>query len=230
MADNSLESLVQNLREWEKENSKEYWPNLVVVLGEGVLYHFGESISNSMLFDNDGLQKAVGSSYLAYQNDTLFHFYSTLLDLCNGMFLGPLNLQRYFDPTELVGSYVVKNHDGFQRQGEDGTYRLTQAFIDKVVKHCKEQGKVSRKELLLKQVGQIPQGSDNAFLNFEMYHYDPDNLPGMHEVENLIDFSNGGAVATEKMLMPAHWIEVDGEVYNFSMSYIEPDCYEKVDT
>ena len=42
LSNNSLESLLENLREWERENSKEYWPNLVVVLGEGILYHYGE--------------------------------------------------------------------------------------------------------------------------------------------------------------------------------------------
>lgn len=57
---------------------------------------------------------------------------------------------------------------------------------------------------------------------------DPDGLPGIHEVENLVDFINGDAVPTQKMLQPNHWIEVDGETYYFSWCYVENDSTEEI--
>jgi len=228
LSNNSLESLLENLREWERENSKEYWPNLVVVLGEGILYHHGEGMRNSSLFSNEEMQKAIRPSFLAYRKDTLFHFYSTLIDLCSGTSLGPVNLKRYFDPAEQIGGYVVKNHDRITRQGDNSLYRLSLGFIDMVVKHCKAEGKIKHRELFVKQMGAIPQGIDDDYLDYGVYHYDPDGLPGMHEVENPIDFSGGGAVATQKMLQPSHWIEVDGETYYFPWCYVEDDSIEEI--
>lgn len=228
LSSNSLESLLDNLREWEKENSKEFWPNLVVILGEGILYHYGDGMKNSSLFSNNEIAKAFGSSYLEYRKDTLFHFYSILIDLCSGTSLGPVNLKRYFDPAEQIGKYVVKNHDRIMRQGEDSLYRFSLDFIDKVVQFCKTHGKIKHRELFIRQMGCIPQGMDEDYLDYGVYHYDPDGLPGMHEVENPIDFSSGGAVATQKMLQPSHWIEVDGETYYFSWCYAENDSIEEI--
>ncbi len=228
LSNNSLESLLDNLREWEKENSKEHWPNLVVVLGEGVLYHYGDGMKNSSLFSNEEISKATGPSYLAYKKDTLFHFYSTLIDLCSGTSLGPVNLKRYFDPAEQLGNYVVRNHDGIMQDGSDSLHRLTLDFVDKVVQHCKKQGKTTHRELFIKQMGALPLGMEDDYLNYEVYHYDPDGLPGMHEIESPIDFSGGRAVATKKMLSPSHWIEVDSDVYYFSWCYVESDSIEPI--
>jgi len=228
LSGNSLESLLDNLREWEKENSKEFWPNLVVVLGEGILHHYGNGMKNSSIFSNSEIAKAVGPSYDAYRKDTLFHFYSTLIDLCSETYLGPVNLNRYFDPAEQIGKYVVKNHDRITRQGEDSLYRFSLGFIDKIVQYCKIQGKIKHRELFIKQMGAIPQGIDEDYLDYGVYHYDPEGLPGMHEVENPIDFSGGGAVATQKMLQPSHWIEVDSETYYFSWCYVENDSIVEI--
>lgn len=228
LSSNSLESLLDNLREWERENSNEFWPNLVVVLGEGIIHHHGDGMKNSSLFSNSEISKAVGATYLAYQKDTLFHFYSVLIDLCSGTSLGPVNLERYFDPAEQIGKYVVKNHDRIVKAGEGSRYRFCLDFIDRIVQYCKAQGKIKHRELFIKQFGGIPQGMDEDYLDYGVYHYDPEELPGMHEVENPIDFSNGGAVATQRMLQPSHWIEVDGEVYYFSQCYVENDSIEEI--
>jgi len=229
LSKNSLESLSKNLREWEKENSKEYWPNLVVVLNEGILYHHGEGMKNLFLFTNEELDKSIGISYLTYKKDTLFNFYSTLIDLCSGISLGTVNLKRYFDPAEQMGKYVVKNHNQISKHGEERLCRLSLEFIDKMVIHCKTEGKIKHRDLFVKQMGDIPPGMDNDYLDDEVYHYNPDGLPGIHEVKNPIDFSDGRAVTTQRMLQPSHWIEVDGEIYYFSWCYVENGSLEPID-
>lgn len=90
------------------------------------------------------------------------------------------------------------------------------------------QGKITHRELFIKQIGSIPLGIDDDYLDYGIYHYDPDGLPGMHEVANPIDFSGGKAIATQKMLQPSHWIEVDGETYYFSWCYVESDSIEPI--
>lgn len=228
LSNNSLDSLLDNLREWEKENNKEYWPNLVVVLEEGILYHYGDGMKNSNLFSNEEINKSIGTSFLAYDKDTLFYFYSILIDLCIGTSLGPVNLKRYFDPAEQISRYVVKNHDKIIREGKNSIYRLSLEFIDKVVKHCKVKGKIKHRELFIKQMGMIPQGMEEDYLDYEVYHYDPDELPGIHEVKTPFDFIDGRVVASQKMLQPSYWIEVDGETYYFSWCYVEDDSIEEI--
>lgn len=228
LAGNSLESLVKNLREWEQQNDKSLWPNLIVVLGEGIVYHCGEGMRNTSLFSNEDLLKASSASYLAYRKDTLFHFYSTLIDLCSNTSLGPVNLKRYFDPAEQIGEYVVRNHDRVIRQGDESLFRFNHGFIDRIVKHCSLKGKIKHRELFEKQMGTIPQGMDDNYLDYEVFHYDPEGLPGMHEVENPFEFNNGQPVATQRMLQPSHWLEIDGSTYYFSWSYVEEDDIEPI--
>ena len=44
LGENSLYSLVENLVEWERENPKEHWPNVIALLGEGIIYHYGDGL------------------------------------------------------------------------------------------------------------------------------------------------------------------------------------------
>ncbi|WP_192456275.1 DUF6602 domain-containing protein [Musicola keenii] len=228
LAGNSLESLVKNLKEWEQQNDKSLWPNLIVVLGEGIIHHYGEGIRNTSLFSNEDLLKAISASYLAYRKDTLFHFYSTLIDLCSNISLGSVNLKRYFNPAEQIGEYVVRNHDRVIRQGSENLFRFNHGFIDRVVKHCSSEGKIKHRELFEKQMGTIPQGMDDNYLDYEVFHYDPERLPGMHEVENPFELNNGQPVATQRMLQPSHCLEVDGSTYYFSWFYVEEDDIEPI--
>src|SRR5579862_9077984 len=42
LAGNSLDSLIENLREWERSAPPDVWPNYVCVLEEGIIYHHGK--------------------------------------------------------------------------------------------------------------------------------------------------------------------------------------------
>lgn len=228
LAANSLGSLTKNLNEWEESNSKEHWPNLIIVLEEGLLYHYGDGMRNQWLTSNNHLKQASGASYLAYGKDTLFHFYSTLIDLCNDTKLGPVNLHRYYDPVERMGNYLVKNHDGFRIGDEEQIYRIKYDTIKKIVDTCQQSSMITYKELLLKQFGQLPVPLDEDELITKVYHYDPENLPGMHEVSNPIEKKEGRAYATERMLVPYHSIEVDHVIYVFAQCYLEDSDLEPI--
>ena len=228
LSDNSLGSLLKNLNEWEAKNEKKHWPNLVVILGEGILYHFGEGFKNMSLFTNNEITKALGASYLAYANDTLFHFYSILIDLCSSTSIGPVNLQHYFNPAEQMGNYVIRNHDQFQRFSDPHVYRLKHEFIEHLVQTCHQIGPIKLKDLYLKQFGQIPADMDDEYLNQEVFHYDPNCLPGIHQVENSLDISDQGAFVTTEMLLPTCSLEINREIYIFPLSYINENDLEVV--
>ncbi len=227
LSDNSLESLLKNLKEWESENEDKFWPDLVVILNEGIIFHLGQEMQK-YIFSSQEMANAISPLYLSYRKDTLFYFYSKLIDLCGRTSLCPVNLERYFDPAEQIGNYVVRNHYPIIQSNEDILYRLSLEFIDKVVQYSKKQGKIKCRDLFIKQMGNIPPGMDEDYLDDEIYHYDPEGLPGIHEIGDPFHISNGRAVATQRMLQPSDFIEVDGERYYFPLCYREEDCIEPI--
>ena len=230
LSNNSLDSLRANLKEWEDNNSPEHWPNMIAVLGHGIIHHWGSGMKHRIA--NKDIQLGCSPIALEYKEDTLFQFYITLLDLCTGTHLGPPELRRYYDPAEQIGSYIVRNHDRFQKVGSTTdrcVYRLNLQFIEKVVSWCKNHGKISQKDLTLKQIGQVVAGMDESSSRYEVYHYDPDNLPGLHEVSNAISVTSAGAHINRRLLVPAQWVEIDNEVFYFSSAYVTDGDLEKIE-
>ena len=89
LAGNSLDSLLDNLREWERDTPKEYWPNVVAVLDEGLIQHYGSGLR--IAYINSDLREAAFPSAIHYRADSLFKFYSILIDLCSSTDLGPVD-------------------------------------------------------------------------------------------------------------------------------------------
>ncbi|MGB3532771.1 MAG: DUF6602 domain-containing protein [Microcoleaceae cyanobacterium] len=228
LANNSLNSLTENLREWESKHDKSLYPNIVVVLEEGIIYHYNK---NQRIFYNESILNATSVFSLEHKTDTLYHFYSILIDLCSNMSLGPVTLDRYFKPSDQMGKYLVRNHyrvSNLCQKDDEPVYRLNLRFIDKIVQFCKRTGKIKMGDLFIKQSGSIPLGTNEDYLNDEVYLYDPDNLPGIHEVANFFESNEKGVFATQKMQMPFSYIEIDGEIYFIPEAYIEPGDIELI--
>jgi len=218
LGDNSMGSLENNLKVYQKRKSKLYWPNFVVVLNEGVIFQKnrdGKNILNAENFDNSLF--LVG---IHFKRDSLFEFYSALMHMISSTHLGNINIRRYKNLPKRVGKYFVSHHDRIVRSKDKKVCALNEKFIDRVVKHCKKVGKKSYKEILLSELGQIPRGFSREDLAAKCYHYDPENLPGMHEVQKPFKKDeNGRPVATCRMKIPSTFVIINEEVY-----YI-PQCY-----
>jgi hypothetical protein len=225
LGSNSIASLEENLCEWEKENHSRYWPNAIVVLDEGIIYHIGSFLKRC--YSNEDMSKAKSTISIHYKKDTLFHFYSIILDLCSKTKLGPVEIDRYFDPAEQIGSYVVRNHNRVVREGEKNVYKFTQDFIVKVVSCCRKEGKITHKEFFDKTLGVIPDGYDEQYLLGEVYLYNPDNLQGITTSKNLKDLV-GKQSGPTLLLVPFHHIYVDEEVYYFPWAYVTQDDLELI--
>lgn len=226
LGDNSLDSLVDNLRDWEKDVPKEHWPNVIAVLDEGLIYHYAEGLK--VVYGNEALANAQLASCIHFRKDTLFKFYSAVIDLCANTNLGPVELSRYFDPAEQLGQFVVSNHDRITKQGEKAVYRLNERFIKIIVDACKQSGPMTHKELMIRRIGQVPEGMEPSQLEFEVYLYNPENLKGIHEVENAVKMIDGRAIAAEGVMEPCHYIIVDNETYYIPWFYVKDDDLEKI--
>ncbi len=223
---NSLDSLVKNLKEWEQSNPKKYWPNVIAVLNVGLIFHRGGGFES--LFSNGDIENAKSSAYINYGQDTLFKFYAALLDLCAGTKLGDIKLERYFDPAEQIGPYVVSNHNRILIEDKDYVFRLTESFISEVVNFCKAQGKITQKEFFIRSAGNIPQGMSDEYLDTKVFLYNPDNLKGIHEVATPFKRTGTTVTATEPLIHPSTYIVVDNEAYYIPMYYILEDTIEEI--
>jgi len=233
LSNNSLDSLIKNLKEWESSNPPEYWPNLIVILNEGIIYHIDNKLKNC--YSNDSITCESSPITIYHRGDSLFYFYSVLLDLINNIYLVPPSLNIYFNLPQKMGEYNVKNHDRFCKFGkdkkvkEDKIFRLTYTFIDKVVKWCIKSGKLTNRELYIKQFGQLPHGCTEKELGYSVYLYNPDNLSGPKNInESFKRDEEGNMIATEKLLAPSTYIEVNGEVFYIPQIYIEKNDLEEI--
>lgn len=217
LSNNSLDSLEENLNEWESTIPPSQWPNAIVVLDEGIIYHTKRA---KACFENDNIDKNASTISLHYRADTLFHFYSILLQISSAMELGPIRFEKYFEQAERLGPYIISNHNRFLNTRDDTVRRLSEAFVDKLVKHCRSEGKISQRELLLRQFGQIPVGMDESELDMLLYLYNPDGLKGTHEVEKAFEMIDGRPYSTQGVMVPCHYIVVDNDVIYFPTAYI----------
>ncbi|WP_122575221.1 DUF6602 domain-containing protein [Pseudomonas viridiflava] len=222
LSTNSLESLTENLKEWELQSPKKFWPNLIVVLGEGVIHHYGEGALNCIT--NQELEVAFAPLALHYKEDAFFHFYSALLSLCSGVELPLLDLHKYFSPSQRIGENVVSSHDGFTKDGSDQKYRFTSSFIEKVITFCSQSGPIRQSDLLEKQFGTVPLGLTEHQLASEIYLYNPENLPN-GSLEEVMSAAKGEQ--TEGTLLSLHCILINGVSYAIAMCSLRPEDFEE---
>ena len=221
---NSLRSLAENVGDWEANVSPEFWPNLVVVLHEGVILHSGEQ--GHLLLQGADLRRGHRPIGLEYREDSLFHAYAAILDMVSATHLGPTDIRRYYDLPKLVGPYSVRNHDRFVRTSPRVNLRLKQAFIERVVAWCKDRPLLSEAEICIRATGQLPVGASQDDHVQRIHFYDPEELPGIHQVAKPFAVGADGTprVRTQS---PNWWLEIDGETYWFAQAYMSADDFEE---
>ncbi len=232
LSSNSLKSLVANLRDWESKLSPALWPNLISILSEGIIYHTNNE--HDKCIHGHEITNYTSPIYVAYQNDTLFHFYSSLLDLCSGIRFSSVKILKYLDLPQKMGRYFVSHNTRFLRL-EDGSfdtkavYRLNIHFIEKIVTWCKKAGPITEREMLLRVFGQIPIGTKKESLEEVLYFYNPDDLIGMQgqDFSNIFLKDNKGRIKTKiPLCVPLNLIIVNNEVYYFPQAYVTDNDIE----
>lgn len=227
LGDNSLDSLRKNLQEWEKTASPSCWPNYICVLGEGIIQHNGKGFETHL--DSDKIVDGSWPIWLEFKEESLFQFYMALHDMCARMNLGPVELNYYYNPLERVGKYIVRGPVDLDMKnfisGEILKVRLTEAMLDRIVSWCQEKGPMTLRDALLKRTGMIPTGKDPKILNYEIFLYNPHNLPGLHELgpDGLKPSENGPHKPTIASMLE---LNIDGRNYQISLYGFEESDFE----
>jgi len=121
---NSLDSLAENLRDWEKEREIVDWPELIVVNGEGVIYHSNDHFSFCRP------QKGSEVVYRELNKETFFSFYSIFINLLQEYKYQDFSILDYYYMPILIGDMLVYNHDNIVQDGK--VFSLNEQFLIKV--------------------------------------------------------------------------------------------------
>jgi hypothetical protein len=230
LADNSLESLLENLREWESNNPPSVWPNYVCILETGIIEHQAKVFDKCI--GSDQITEISWPLSVSYGEDSLFQFYMALHDVCARMPLGSVELHHYYDPPLRIGRFVVAGRgvEGTSARPESAGKRmqLTEATVERIVNWCASRGKMRYDETLKLRLGLIPQGMENTpRMAWQVYFYNPGNLPGLQELQ--VKAAEGGGVeALSPNLALSMELMIDNEIYVIAPLQ-GPDDYEQVD-
>jgi hypothetical protein len=223
LKDNSLNSLKRNLRDYQQ--IKPVWcrPNLVVVLEEGIIFQGYQGYKSQPILKVEDFEAKNIPIGISYKKDTLFEFYTALFSILSAMRLGNLDIGNYRDLPSQVGEFIVRNHI-FITKGNK-IYTLSESFINKVYEYCQKKGKKTLEEILLLSKPAIEYAFwDKEQLLSKNYYYDPENLPGTHQVKEPYRFNEQGRpVLHPRMNIPCHYVEIDGEVYYYPEAYVLDD-------
>lgn len=224
---NSLASLTANLREWEQSHPPELWPNYICVLGIGTISHQGKDAFQKCL-DSESITTASWPMSLEYQEDSLWNFYSALHDLCARMKLGPVELLTYYEPLQRIGQFVINGRFEFLRQSDNAKVRPNEAVIARVVDWCASRGTIRYEDYLLKRLGSLPVGLNNRqMLDRPVYLYNPDNLPGFHQLgDTPFHVDEGGVTPSQPSLLSIIEVVIDSHFYAICMDSLGAEDFE----
>lgn len=230
LAGNSLDSLLENLKEWEAHNPPTVWPNYICVLETGVIEHIARVFERCI--GSDQITTISWPCSTPYGENSLFQFYMAVHDVCARMHLGIVELHHYYEPPLRIGRFVVagRGMEGTSALSESAGQRmqLKEATIERIVNWCAVRGKVPYAEVTKLRFGQIPLAmEDMPLMKSDVYFYNPDNLPGLQQL--MIRAVDGGGVgAIEPNLAFAIELLIDNEVYVIAPLQ-GPDDYEQID-
>jgi hypothetical protein len=229
LAGNSLESLLENLKEWEARNPPAHWPNYICVLEAGVISHSGKVFEQCM--SSEQITANAWPHAVKFGEDSLFQFYMTVHDVSARMHLGTVELHHYYDPPLRIGRFVVAG------RGIEGTsllpeiagkrIQIKEQTIERIVKWCANRGHVPYRDTLIARFGHVPVGMDGTpRMSWKVYFYNPNELPGLQELE-LQDVSGGGVAPVSPNLVTSMELAIDDQLY--VIAPLENDDYEQID-
>jgi hypothetical protein len=103
----------------------------------------------------------------------------------------------------------------FMKDGATVNVRLTESAIDNVVAWCAAHGRLRYRDVLIRRFGSLPVGMEKApNMDLEVYLYNPDDLPGLHELgPNPFITTERGVTTSAPSLANALELQIDGNLY-----------------
>jgi len=226
LAENSIESLENNLKEWENVNDPSVWPNMVVILNEGIIIHRDRHLND--VLNSEDIGKDVFTSCFGLKEDSLFKFYIYLINMCSSMQLGGFNLEEYFDLPERYGEYYIKGNDKFRNAKTGNRNRIKIDFLKEVFAYCDDSKKSNWVDVFKIMTGGFINGLDESmYSKATAYLYNPENYPGWHEVENPYKLVDGQPVIEKNMCFPFIQLNINDKLIFLPYSYLDDDKWEE---
>lgn len=224
---NSLQSLTSNLIDWEKENDSKLWPNLIVVLNEGIIIHRNFNLEDQV-YNND-ISSESQPWAVEIKDSSLFKFYLVLMDLCNEMQLGGFRLEDYFDLPENFGDLYVKGNDKF-RSKNGKRIRVKIDFLREVNEYCDDTKKSNYVDVFKKMTGSFIDGMDEElYSNFPSFLYNPNNYPGMHEITPSYKMVDGRPQFIDNLCFPFCEFDINDKHIFIPFTYLKDDKWEEIE-
>ncbi|MGF6443624.1 DUF6602 domain-containing protein [Paraburkholderia youngii] len=226
---NSLNSLQENLQEWEANNPPSVWPNYICVLGEGCIHH---QAGFETCVDSGKITEKSFPIGLRYESDSLFKFYCAVHDMCSRMKLGPVELERYFDPGVKIGRFSVFGRITEAELTIEGKppvrARLKESTLEKIVAWCANTQKITQSDLLKKRFGALPAGltEGSPSMGAPLYLYNPDNFPGVDELRAKPRTNEEAPIDPLSTLLNVFDIVIDGEQYVLAAASLPPSEWD----
>jgi hypothetical protein len=159
LGSNSIDSIEKNVAEWEKENDSKYWPNLIVVLNEALIFH--RNIPDlKIVVSNEDIVKDVILGGNRHKEDVFFKFYIYLIELCSSMQLGGFHIMEYFNLPDKMEDLYVKGNDKWVDIKTGEKSRLRYDFLKKVYDYCDDTRKSNYVDVFKKATGSFMYGLD----------------------------------------------------------------------
>ncbi|MBN3791860.1 DUF6602 domain-containing protein [Burkholderia sp. Ac-20353] len=232
LSGNSLDSLCQNLEDWESKNPPTSWPNYICVLGEGCISH-QSGFDNCI--DSETITAASIPIALKHESDSLFKFYCAVHDMCSRMNLGPVELGRYFDPGVKIGRFSVFGRAIEAQLTIDGnasvSARLKESTLEKIVAWCAKTEKIRHSDLLKKRFGALPAGvsENSAAMATLIYLYNPDNFPGIDDLRANPPTNMEDTPEPHETLLQMFELVIDGNCYALPIGSLPPSEWDIIE-
>ncbi len=223
---NSLDSLVENLREWCSKNPASVWPNMICILNQGLIL-FKEGLKDT-LHSNEITNECTPFG-LHFKQDSLFEFTSRLISLCSARTVEVFDISQYSDIGQIVDGLRVKGIRRWKSKDDPSKqFCLKPDFIKKVYAECKVQ--ISNKELMIKRFGNIP-GLELLEHDAKklIYLYNPENYEGLGDISSTSFPSPEdlmAAIQSDKNISNGFFMYINENSYFVPYAYITDDDLE----
>ncbi|CBW25698.1 hypothetical protein BMS_0799 [Halobacteriovorax marinus SJ] len=193
-ASRELKVIADQLKTLDGElDSIKYRPDFIITLDEGIV---GPNQRLRSEFNEFNIPNKPEDLYYTRKTKrhTLLRFYMQLLDELNFLKLAPFDLDKYLKMPELIGPYKVSGHDRFMKRNKDGKNsppkKINYNGIKKIVKYCENIKPKTQTQIFKDWLGAIPMGTHESDYDYEIYEYNPNNLPYLNVRKIQMDENN----------------------------------------
>jgi len=230
----SRESLFEYIEDFQKDNPNTVWPNLIVILNQGLIQQLKESTNSyRAVYSSEEIAEITDtrlSGFPSKQNN-LLDFYLILMDLISNMSLPAPPLRQYTTLQIATNKYSYSFSFGpFTEVGKcakhgDFLRRINDSNLDKIIKYCSQIDYVN----MLEVIDEAYQNGGTSKANYERQKrlvkiYNPENM-ALNDL--LVNHDNKSlefddiTIENEFYLIPFYYSNKEGLISNC------PECAKK---